>query len=117
MTGETHWSDISLSAADWAEAFDAAEPGTPRNEARGQIWEELLAILMDKHDGDVRERQLRRSLTQNEELRTTFNRAWPLLEGPARVGDLGSVPASLRLCAPWLSPEAGRALHPPDAEA
>ena len=53
MTVTTHWSDIWLSADDWAEAFDAAEPGTPHNEARDQIWEELLTILMDKHDGDV----------------------------------------------------------------
>ena len=117
MTVETHWSDISLSADDWAEAFDAAEPGTPHNEARGQIWEELLAILMDKHDGDVPEHQLRRSLTQNEELRTTFNRAWPLLEAADLVGDLWSVPAYLRLCAPWLSPEDVRALQRPDAQA
>ena len=34
MTVETHWSDIWLSADDWAEAFDAPEPGTPHNEAR-----------------------------------------------------------------------------------
>ena len=34
MTVETHWSDIWLSAADWAEAFEAPEPGTPHNEAR-----------------------------------------------------------------------------------
>ena len=47
MTVETHWSDIRLSADDWAEAFDAPEPGTPHNEARDQIWEELLTILMD----------------------------------------------------------------------
>ena len=117
MTVETHWSDIWLSADDWAEAFGSAEPGTPHNEARGQIWEELLAILMDKHDGDVPEHQLRRSLTQNEELRTTFNRAWPLLEAADLVGDLWSVPAYLRLCAPWLSPDDVRALQRPDAQA
>jgi hypothetical protein len=117
MTVETHWSDIRLSADDWAEAFEAAEPGTPHNEARGQIWKELLAILMDKHDGDVPEHQLRRSLTQNEELRTTFNRAWPLLEAADLVGDLWSVPAYLRLCAPWLSPDDVRALQRPDAQA
>jgi len=28
MTVTTHWSDIWLSAADWAEAFEAPEPGT-----------------------------------------------------------------------------------------
>ena len=47
MTVETRWSDIWLSADDWAEAFEAPEPGTPHNEAREQIWEELLAILTD----------------------------------------------------------------------
>src|SRR5436305_714960 len=36
MTVETPWSDIWLSADDWAEAFEAPEPGTPHNEARGQ---------------------------------------------------------------------------------
>jgi hypothetical protein len=117
MTVETPWSDIWLSADDWAEAFEAAEPGTPHNEARGQIWEELLTILVDSHGGDVSEHQLRRSLTQNEELRTTFNRAWPLLEAADLVGDLWSVPAYLRLCAPWLSPDDVRALQRPDAQA
>ena len=51
MTVETHWSDIWLSADDWAEAFDAPAPGTPHNEAREEIWEELVTILMDKYDG------------------------------------------------------------------
>src|SRR5205085_6855180 len=105
ITVETHWSGIWLSADDWAEAFEAAEPGTPHNEARGQIWDELITILADKHDGDAPEHQLRRSLMQNEELRTAFSRAWPVLESAELVGDLWSVPAYLRLCAPWLSPE------------
>ena len=52
MTVQTPWSDIWLSADDWAEAFGAPEPGTPHNEARDLIWEELLAILMDSCDGD-----------------------------------------------------------------
>src|SRR5207253_3675691 len=47
MSVTTHWSDIWLSADDWAEAFQAPEPGTPHNEAREQIWEELLTILLD----------------------------------------------------------------------
>ena len=117
MTVETHWSDIWLSADDWAEAFEAPEPGTPHNEARDQIWEELLTILMDKHDGDVSPDLLRRSLLQNKELRTTFNRAWPLLEAADLVGDLWSVPAYLRMCAPWLSPDDVRRLQRPDAQA
>jgi DNA helicase IV len=52
MTVETSWSDIWLSTDDWAEAFEAPEPGTPHNEARDRIWEELVTILMDKNDGD-----------------------------------------------------------------
>jgi hypothetical protein len=117
MTVETPWNDIWLSADDWAEAFDAPEPGTPHNQARGQIWDELITILMDKHDGDAPEHQLRRSLMQNEMLRTTFSRAWPLLEAADLVGDLWSVPAYLRKCAPWLSPEEVRRVQRRDPQA
>jgi hypothetical protein len=117
MMVETPWNNIWLSVDDWAEAFDAPEPGTPHNQARGQIWDELIAILMDKHDGDAPEHLLRRSLMQNEELRTTFSRAWPLLEAADLVGDLWSVPAYLRKCAPWLSPEEVGRLQRPDARA
>ncbi|GAB2814097.1 RNA polymerase recycling motor ATPase HelR [Actinoallomurus bryophytorum] len=123
MSVRTHWSDIWLSAEDWAEAFDAPEPGTPHNEARDQIWEELLTILTDKHeadasqDGEVSAGLLRRSLRQDKELRTTFNRAWPLIEAADLVGDLWSVPAYLRMCAPWLSTEDVRRLRREDAQA
>jgi superfamily I DNA/RNA helicase len=117
MKVETHWSDIGLSAEDWAEAFDAPAPGTAHNDARYQIWEELLTILMEKHHGDAPADLLRKSLIQNQELRTTFNRAWPLLEAADLVSDLWSVPAYLRLCAPWLSPEEVRVLQRADAQA
>ncbi|WP_197701841.1 RNA polymerase recycling motor ATPase HelR [Micromonospora echinospora] len=117
MTVTTDWSDVRLSADDWAEAFDAPDPGTPHNEAREQIWEELLTILIDKHDGDEPADQLRRSLLRNTELRTAFNRAWPLLEAAEVVGDLWSVPAYLRKCAPWLSPDDVRKLQRGDAQA
>jgi hypothetical protein len=117
MTVETHWSDIWLSAEDWAEAFGAADPGTPHNEARDQILEELLAILIDKYDGDVSADLLRRSLLRNEELRTVLNRAWPLIEPDDLVGDLWSVPAYLRLCAPWLSTDEVQKLQRADAQA
>jgi hypothetical protein len=117
MTVETHWSDIWLSADDWAEALGAAEPGTPHNEARDQIWAALLAILTDNHDGDVPADLLRKSLLQNRELLTALNRAWPLIEAADLVADLWSVPAYLRLCAPWLSAGDIRALQRPDAQA
>jgi hypothetical protein len=105
MTVQTPYSDFQLSTADWAEAFGAPEPGTPHNEARDQIWEELLTILASQHAGDdVPEHLLRNSLRGSAELRTALNRAWPLIDAADLVGDLWSVPAYLRLCAPWLSP-------------
>jgi len=117
MTITTHWSDIWLSADDWAEAFEAPEPGTPHNEAREQIWEELLTILVDKHDGDVPADLLRKSLLQNKQPRTALDSAWPLLEAADLVADLWSVPAYLRRCAPWLSPDDVQALQRGDAQA
>ncbi|RCG26897.1 AAA family ATPase [Sphaerisporangium album] len=117
MTVTTHWSDVWLSADDWAEAFEAPEPGTPHNEARDRIWKELLTILVDKHDGDAPAGLIRKSLLQNRELLTTFNRAWPLLEAADLVGDLWSVPAYLRMCAPWLSLDDVRKLQRDEAQA
>ena len=117
MTVETPWSDIGLSADDWAEAFEAPDPGTPHNEARDQIWEELLTILMDSRDGDAPADLLRKSLLRNRELRTALNRAWPLIEAADLVGDLWSVPAYLRMCAPWLSPDDAAQLQREDAQA
>ena len=58
MTVETPWSEIQLSAADWAEAFDAAEPGTAHNEAREAIWAELVTIAVENHEGDAPADQL-----------------------------------------------------------
>ncbi|MDX6363430.1 MAG: hypothetical protein QOC85_2440, partial [Streptomyces sp.] len=116
MTVTTHWSDIRLGADEWAVAFEAA-PGTPHNEARDLIWEELLTILVDKHDGDVSPDLLRKSLRHNRELLTAFDRAWPLIEAADLVGDLWSVPAYLRKCAPGLSPDDVRQLQRADAQA
>jgi DNA helicase IV len=123
MTVATPWADVRLTADDWAEAFQAPEPGTAHNEARELIWEELLAILIDKHDadasvdGDAPAELLGKALRQNEELLTSFNRAWPVLEPTELVGDLWSVPAYLRLCAPWLGPDEVRVLQRRDAHA
>ncbi|MEP6761882.1 MAG: RNA polymerase recycling motor ATPase HelR [Sporichthyaceae bacterium] len=117
MTVTTHWADIWLSADDWTDAFQAPDPGTPHNEARDQIWEELVTILVDKHDGDVSADLLRKSLLQDLELLTAFNSAWPVLEATDLVGDLWSVPAYLRTCAPWLRPDDVRKLQRADAQA
>ena len=113
MEVETPWSDIWLSAADWTEAFESLEPGTSHNEGRDQVWEELLTILVDKHEADeeVSEDLVRRALAQNAELVDAFGRAWPLIDPTDLVGDLWSVPAYLRRCAPWLSPDEVRLLQ------
>ncbi len=118
LTVETPWSDVPLSAQDWADAFEAPDPGTAHNEARDQIWEELVTILIEKLDDvDAPPDLLRRSLEQNRELRAALARAWPLLEPADIVGDLWSVPAYLRRCAPWLSIDEVRALQRVDAQA
>jgi superfamily I DNA/RNA helicase len=54
---------------------------------------------------------------QNAELRRTLDRAWPLVEAADLVGDLWSVPAYLRKCAPWLSPDDVQALQREVAQA
>ncbi len=106
MTVETDCGDFWLSAEEWAEAFDAPEPGTPHNEARERIWEELLEMLLDKHDDEeVSPDLVRKALVQNAQLRGALNRAWTLIEAADLVGDLWSVPAYLRKCAPWLRPD------------
>jgi superfamily I DNA/RNA helicase len=117
MTVQTPWSDIRLTVGDWAEAFGAPDPGTPHNEARGLILDELITILMDKNDGDVPAGQLRKSLLRNRELLAALNRAWPVIDPDDLVGDLWSVPAYLRMCAPWLSRDEVQKLQRPDAQA
>ncbi|MEV1333590.1 RNA polymerase recycling motor ATPase HelR [Micromonospora costi] len=117
MRVSTDESDIWLSADDWADAFGAPGPGTPHNEARDEIWEQLLTILVDKYDGEEPEDVVRRSLSRNRELRAALHRAWPLLDAADLVADLWSVPAYLRRCAPWLGVEEIRKLQRTDARA
>jgi hypothetical protein len=115
---ETDWADLWISAADWAEAFDAPDPGTPHNEARDQVRDALLSKLLDDHDDEeVPTELLRRSLLQNPELNSTLNNAWTLIEAADLVGDLWSVPAYLRRCAPWLANDEVRKLQREDAQA
>jgi len=116
LTVPTPWSELRLTAADWTEAFDAVEPGTSHNEAREAIRETLIAILMDQ-DGTAPAAQLRQSLRRNRELNAALSKAWPLIEAGDLVSDLWSVPAYLRLCAPWLGTDQVRRLQRPDAKA
>ncbi|QCV88885.1 Helicase IV [Acidipropionibacterium jensenii] len=113
---ETPWVDLDLDPEDWAEAFDAPAPSTPHNEARDQIWEALVEILVDKVDPQQAPVELvRRALLDNEELRRLFSRTWPVLDPAQTVADLWSVPAYLRRCAPWLSQAEVAALQRPES--
>lgn len=114
---ETPWADLVLTPQDWAEAFASPEPGMPHNEARDQVWETLLEILGDQVDEEVPPHHLRRALARHEELSSVFQRAWPLIEASVVVADLWSVPAYLRRCAPWLTPDQVELLQRTDAAA
>jgi DNA helicase IV len=111
LTVETEEAEVRVTAGNWAEAFESREPGVPHNEARDQIWDELLTILVEKHDLS------RRPLERNRELRAAFNRAWPVLAATDLVADLWSVPAYLKKCAPWLGADDIRKLQRADAQA
>jgi DNA helicase IV len=118
MSVGTPWADVWLSAAEWAEAFDSADVGTSHNDARDQVWEALLDILIDQFDDEeVPSAQVRRSLVRNEDLASVFARAWPLLDPVGIVADLWSRPAYLRACAPDLSAEQVELLQRPDPRA
>ncbi|MFW5474091.1 RNA polymerase recycling motor ATPase HelR [Knoellia sp. CPCC 206450] len=108
LTVETPWAEVRLGPEDWEVAFDAPSPGTPHNEAREEVWEALVEILVEKHDDeevDAPHDLLRRVLRQDTDLVDAVHRAWPLLDADDLVGDLWTVPAYLRRCAPWLTPE------------
>ena len=81
MAVETHWSQVWISAADWAAAFDAAGPA-PRTTKRAKtIWDELVEIDRQEARGaEVAEDLLRRSLARNRALVRHFDKAWPLIE-------------------------------------
>ena len=77
MEVETPWADVWLSPHDWTEAFESLEPGTPHNEARDQVWEELL----DDPRGQARGRRGRRPTTWSAaRLRRTTSWSTPSAE-------------------------------------
>ncbi|MGV9317188.1 RNA polymerase recycling motor ATPase HelR, partial [Streptomyces sp. NPDC003691] len=118
LTVSTDWGNVRLTADDWAEAFEAPGPGAPHNEARETVRTELFSILFDKlGNEDVPESHFRKALRRDPKLTEALNRAWPLLEAADLVGDLWSVPAYLRLCAPLLGPDEVRRLQRTDAGA
>ena len=103
---ETPWADLIIGRAQWEEAFDAADPSAPVNETRDEVWEEVLEILADQlDDPDVPTHVVQRWLRQDDELTSTFVRAWPLLNPADLVASLWSSPDLLQRCGQDLSTE------------
>lgn len=113
---ETPWIDLRVQPSDWEEAFDAGSDA-PHNEARDEVWEVLLEIVLDRFAARIPRRELRHVLTQDEGLTHTFNRAWPLLDPSGLVSALWSSPGFLRRSAPWLRDDEVRMLQREDATA
>ncbi|MEW2460171.1 RNA polymerase recycling motor ATPase HelR [Microbacterium sp. NPDC047426] len=103
---DSPWADLWLSREEWAEVFAGADPAATHNEARDEVWEELLELLVEQVDDDeVPPHAVRRWLRQDDELTGTFVRAWPLLTPGEVVARLWSSPEFLRACAPALTPD------------
>src|SRR5690606_10986729 len=71
---------------------------------------ELVGAAADQVEGAGPE-MLRSVLQADTDLAEALGGAWPLLEPGDVVGDLWSVPAYLRMCAPWLDRDEVRALQ------
>ena len=108
---ETEWGDVRIEAHEWTEAFALPPSGVAHNDRRELVWDEVVNVLLAKFDDEVPPALARRALESHHELATTFNHAWPLLDAADVVGDLWSVPAFLRMCAPNLTPDEVRALQ------
>lgn len=115
---ETPWGPLDIGPAEWREAFAVVEDGTPHNESRDAIWDELQQLLLDQVDEELAPPHLLgRALQQSRELRAAFARAWPVLDPAGVVADLFSSPAYLKRCAPFLADDEVALLQRPDARA
>lgn len=114
---ETPWTEVVVAPDDWVEAFDSADPALAHNDARDEVWEALLEILVDRLTGVASESAVRRALRADERLTSAFARAWPVLDAAGVVADLWSVPRYLALCAPWLTDDERRMLRRSDPRA
>ncbi|GAB3601628.1 RNA polymerase recycling motor ATPase HelR [Microbacterium tumbae] len=112
---ETDGADVPLHPEDWADAFDAVEPGTAHDDARPDVWRALVEIL--SHRSRLPQRLLGPALAQDERLTAVFDRAWPLLDPAALVATLWTDASFLRRCAPWLDDEDVRHLQRDDGTA
>lgn len=100
----TSWADIEIEPEDWERAIEAADDGTPHNDAQRIVWDELLDILTGKA-GEMPPHLARRELETHSGLRAAFERVWPMLDPAGIVSALWTSPRLLARTAPDLSPE------------
>lgn len=99
--------EIPVGLGMWAEAFRAGIGTTPHNDAREEVWDDLVDIIVDHArdlDEDIDEGLTRRMVRCDPALRAALTAAWPVLDPLDIVGDLWTVPAYLDMCAPGLTP-------------
>jgi len=99
----TSWADIEIEPEEWAEAFEAADDGTPHNDAQELVWEELLEIVTAKVT-EMPPHLARREFETHTGLREMFDRVWPMLDPAGLVAALWTSRSLLARHAPWLSP-------------
>ena len=140
MTVETPWCRRVARPGRLGRGLRGVPPGTPHNEARDEVWDALVGVVLDAvedelgeergddgDDGDEfdaygvgsggRRAARRRALAADAGLAYAVDRAWPVLEATDLVGDLWSVPAYLRRCAPWLTADEAALLQREDPAA
>ncbi|WP_232531659.1 RNA polymerase recycling motor ATPase HelR [Microbacterium halophytorum] len=96
------WADIDIQPEEWEQAFEAADDGTPHNEAQHLVWEELLDILTAKAR-EMPPHLARRELATHSGLRAAFEKVWPMLDPARLVAALWTSPTLLKRSAPELS--------------
>ena len=103
---ETDWADVQIVPQDWAIAFAAPEPGTPHNEAREEVWDELVRVLAARSRATgIPAAALRRALADDADVMAVFDAAWPVLTAPDLLRRLYSDAALLASVAPTLTTE------------
>lgn len=118
MRIESPWADLWLGREDWIEAFSSPDPTSSHNEARDEVWEQIVDLLVDQiRDDDVPPHAVRRWLRQDDDLTGAFVRAWPLLSPASVVARLWTSPDFLSRCAPQLSEAEVALLQRPDGRA
>lgn len=116
MVFSSEFGAVRLTAEDWADAFAVPVAGTPHNDAREEVWRELVELVAARLDDAVEADELD-PLLRAGDLRKAFHRAWPLLDPVGVVADLLGVPGYLRACAPQLGDAERAAVVREDARA